>query len=70
LSAAFMSNPASNRVSTKLGYELNGVETRAPRGEPVAAQRFRMTRERWLEVRRPLDVQVSGFEPCRPLLGL
>jgi RimJ/RimL family protein N-acetyltransferase len=70
LSAAFVSNPASNRVSTKLGYEPNGTETKAPRGEPVSAQRFRMTRERWLEVRRPLDVQVSGFDPCRPMLEL
>jgi RimJ/RimL family protein N-acetyltransferase len=70
LSAAFVTNPASNRVSTKLGYELNGVETKAPRDQPVTAQRFRMTRERWLEVRRPLEVRVSGFGACRPMLGL
>jgi RimJ/RimL family protein N-acetyltransferase len=70
LSAAFSDNVASRRVSEKLGYEFDGIMTKAPRGLPVESRRFRLTRERWLEHRRPLDVRVSGFEGCRAMLGL
>jgi RimJ/RimL family protein N-acetyltransferase len=70
LSGAFADNEASQRVSMKLGYEFDGIMTKAPRGEPVASHRFRLTRERWLEHRRPLDVRVTGFDACRPMLGL
>jgi RimJ/RimL family protein N-acetyltransferase len=70
LSAAFADNEASRRVSTKLGYEFDGIVTKAPRGEPIESHRFRLTRDRWLAHRRPLDVNVVGFDTCRPMLGL
>jgi RimJ/RimL family protein N-acetyltransferase len=69
-STAFTDNPKSNGVSLKLGYELNGIETKAPRGVPVIGQRFRLTRERWEQHRAPLEVRVSGVDACRPMLGL
>ena len=69
-SAAYIDNPKSNGVSLKLGYELNGTDTKAPRGVPVTGQRFRLTRERWEQRRIPLDVQVAGLDTCRPLLGI
>jgi RimJ/RimL family protein N-acetyltransferase len=70
LSGAFADNAASQRVSQNLGYEFDGILTKAPRGEPVESHRFRLTRDRWLEHRRAIDVHVTGFEGCRSMLGL
>ena len=71
-SAAFLNNPGSTGVSARLGYELDGTKTSAPRGVPVTSQQFRLTRERWSATRRALaeDVTVSGLAPCLALLGL
>jgi RimJ/RimL family protein N-acetyltransferase len=70
LSAAFADNLASQRVSSKLGYEFDGIVTKAPRGEPVESRRYRLTRDRWRAHRRPIDVRVTGFDDCRAMLGL
>jgi RimJ/RimL family protein N-acetyltransferase len=70
LSGAFADNTASRSVSSKLGYEFDGIVTKAPRGQAVASHRFRLSRERWLAHRHDIDVQVTGFDACRPMLGL
>ncbi|GAB3611568.1 GNAT family protein [Humibacter ginsengiterrae] len=50
-SGAFSDNPASNAVSRKTGYLNDGTEAIAREGTPATLNRFRMPRERWLEVR-------------------
>lgn len=75
-SESFVDNPQSAGVSRAMGYEENGVARFAPRGEPVDAIRWRLTRERFEELRsaghyaRWEPVEIEGLEPCLPLLGL
>ena len=66
--SAWHDNTASQRVSLRLGYEHEGEQLLARRGEPTAHLRFRLTRERWEETRRD-DIALHGLEPCLPLLG-
>jgi RimJ/RimL family protein N-acetyltransferase len=47
VSSAFADNPASNGVSRRLGYELNGTDIRERRGEAAVQNRYRLTRDRW-----------------------
>jgi RimJ/RimL family protein N-acetyltransferase len=68
-SGAFLDNPASLRVSEKVGYQLDGtaVHERRP-GERAVEQRLTLTPETF---RRPSwTVGVDGFEPCRSFFGL
>lgn len=66
-SAAFVDNPASLRVSEKLGYEPDGLERHARRGTAATMRRLRLPRARW----QPRDdVTLTGLEPCLPLFGL
>ena len=68
-SGAFVDNPASNAVSAKVGYQLNGVERRHRRpGELALAQRFRLARPE-LD-RSGVELQVSGVEAFRRFIGL
>ncbi|QVQ52798.1 GNAT family N-acetyltransferase [Spiractinospora alimapuensis] len=67
-SEAFDDNPASLRVSVKLGYEPDGQELRVVRGVKRKGQRFRLTRAAW-ERHRGIEVEMTGVEPCLPLLG-
>jgi len=60
-------NPASARVSEKLGYVVAGESTAAPRGVPVRQRNFRLERARW---RPAFPVEIAGLEPCLPLFGL
>jgi RimJ/RimL family protein N-acetyltransferase len=68
-SGALEGNVSSARVSEKLGYEPAGEEFVSPRGEPVRAERFRLTRARWAGWNRP-PVEIAGLEACLPLFGL
>ena len=68
LSGAFRDNPASSAVSRALGYEDDGWDYRAPRGEAAIADRFRMTRDRWELLRRD-DITIEGLGPCLELFG-
>ncbi|GAA1124158.1 hypothetical protein GCM10009630_22620 [Kribbella jejuensis] len=68
-SDAFIDNHASNRVSEVLGYEPNGTTWDTRRGEVAPIQRWRLTRETWLKTRRD-DIELTGVEPCLPVLGL
>jgi len=68
-SGAFTDNPASLRVSEKLGYLPDGTEVRQRRpGERAVEQRLTLTPR---EFRRPgWDVQVTGLAACRSYFGL
>ncbi|HEY8475156.1 MAG TPA: GNAT family protein [Natronosporangium sp.] len=68
-SSAFTDNQASLAVSRALGYQPNGVDRAAPRGEPRELIRLRLTRERWQE-RRFCQVEISGIDACRDMFGV
>jgi RimJ/RimL family protein N-acetyltransferase len=66
--SAWIDNPASQRVSLRLGYQLDGEQLLARRGEPTRHLRYRLTREAWQSNR--LDgIELHALEPCLPLLG-
>ncbi len=72
-SASYVDNPASIAVSRRNGYRDNGVEQvvrEAVSGKEAVQQlRFRLIREDW-QRHRTVEVQVEGFDRCRPLFGL
>jgi RimJ/RimL family protein N-acetyltransferase len=68
-SGAHLDNPASLRVSEKLGYLQDGVEVHAVRGKPMIARRLRLTRQAW-EQHRTIPVEIIGLAPCLPMFGL
>ena|SRR5438128_2320868 len=68
-SEAFEDNHASNRVSLALGYRPNGTGWGIRKGAAAPMVRYLLTRDRWLERRRD-DINISGLEPCRVMLGL
>ena len=66
--SAWHDNPASQRVSLRLGYEHEGQQLLARRGEPTAHLRFRLTRDAWQ--RNHFDgIEMHALEPCLALLG-
>ncbi len=72
-SSAFVDNPTSHAVSTKLGYEQNGWEYAAPRGERAQLRHYVLTRERWERQQRSdtkRDIEIEGLEQCREMFGL
>jgi RimJ/RimL family protein N-acetyltransferase len=72
ISEAFTDNPASNRISTRLGYALNGTYTIARDGQPATENRYLMTRSMWEarpEALRP-PIKLDGVAPVRELLGI
>ncbi|WP_212823913.1 GNAT family N-acetyltransferase [Catellatospora sp. TT07R-123] len=69
VSAAYLDNPASLRVSAKLGYQPDGIARHAVQGRLRISQRLRLTRQDWQPSTRP-PVTVRGLEPCLPLFGL
>jgi RimJ/RimL family protein N-acetyltransferase len=69
ISAAFSDNPASQRISRKLGYSDNGVERQVSRGRPAIVQRFRLYRQAW-EASDGVPVTIAGLEPCLHMFGL
>lgn len=66
-SEAFADNPASLRVSEKLGYAPDGTATQLRRGEAAVEQRVLLTPETF--VRPDWELQVEGLEGCRHQLG-
>jgi RimJ/RimL family protein N-acetyltransferase len=66
--SAWHDNPASQRVSLRLGYEHEGQQLLARRNEPTPHLRYRLTREAWQ--RNHFDgIELHGLEPCLALLG-
>lgn len=66
-SGAIDGNAASLRVSEKLGYDVAGRSTAAPRGIPVGHTDLELRREDWSA---PFEVEIAGLEPSLPLFGL
>ena len=68
-SDAFTDNQSSNGVSQALGYETNGLTWATRQDEPAQLQRWRLTREKWQEIRR-VDIDLHGVEAALSCLGL
>ncbi len=68
-SGSFLDNPASAAVSRALGYDEDGFEVLAPRGEPKPLIRWRMSAEQWHSRERP-HVEVAGMDRTWDLFGL
>lgn len=66
-SRAFVDNPASLRVSEKIGYRDNGLDHVVRRGERTPMRRMLLVREDF--VPGP-PITVAGAEPLRALIGL
>jgi RimJ/RimL family protein N-acetyltransferase len=66
--SAWLDNQASQRVSRRLGYEQEGRQLLARRGEPTPHLRFRLTREAWQRNRFD-GIDIHNLEPCLALLG-
>jgi RimJ/RimL family protein N-acetyltransferase len=66
-SGAFLDNPASLRVSEKLGYRRDGIDLCARRGERAENARLLLTPDTF--VRPAWTLQVEGAEPCLATLG-
>ena len=68
-SSAFLDNPASLRVSEKLGYRPDGIQVRERRPGERAVNRRLLLEPQWF--RRPdWTLRVAGLDACRPALGL
>ncbi len=66
-SSAFADNPASLRVSEKLGYRCDGTATEVRRS--VRSEDVRLVVDAADLVRPPWDLVVDGVDACRGLLG-
>ncbi|MFB9830788.1 GNAT family N-acetyltransferase [Actinoallomurus acaciae] len=69
VSSAFATNPASQAVSRKLGYQPDGLDRRLVRGAMVIDCRMRLTRAAW-ERHRTIPVSIDGLAPCLPMFGI
>jgi RimJ/RimL family protein N-acetyltransferase len=70
ITSAWHDNHASLGVSRALGYLPNGEMLHAHPGRVDILLHLRLRRADWLASGFGDDIQVSGFEPCRPLFGL
>lgn len=66
---AWSDNTASNRVSAKLGYRMDGSKRETRRGESATVNRFLRTREDFEQYHPKWTMEVDGLESCLPLLG-
>ncbi|MFD3757653.1 GNAT family N-acetyltransferase [Streptomyces sp. NPDC058622] len=67
-SAAMTDNAGSLRVSEKLGYRPDGLETVSVRGTARTLRRLRLDRADW-EAHRTVPVELAGLDGCRGLFG-
>ncbi len=67
-SGAFEDNPASLRVSKKLGYEENGSRIHNREGHPAREVVLAMTQERW-QAQRRTDIEIEGLDACLDWFG-
>ncbi|MDJ0464447.1 GNAT family protein [Streptomyces sp. H27-C3] len=68
-SAAMTDNPASLRVSQKLGYQEDGLTVISVQGRARTLRRLRLSRGDW-ETHRTVPVETTGLAPCRELFGI
>ncbi|MCA1839400.1 MAG: GNAT family N-acetyltransferase [Actinomycetota bacterium] len=67
-SSAWADNEQSIGVSASIGYETDGTDEAAPRGEVVDVVRFKLTKQAWLASSRP-EVEIVGLEGCIDMFG-
>jgi len=67
---AFDDNHPSLSVTRKLGYEPNGAFAHARQGRRADTLRYRMSRAHFLAHVRRNDVEITGQESVRELLGI
>jgi RimJ/RimL family protein N-acetyltransferase len=70
VTSAWHDNHASLGVSRSLGYQPNGESYLMRDGRPDVLTHLMMKRDGWLAGGLAQQVEVGGFEPCRPLFGL
>lgn len=68
-SSAMTDNSGSLRVSEKLGYRPDGLETVVVRGAARTLRRLRLDRDGW-EAHRTVPVELHGLEPSLALFGV
>lgn len=66
---AWADNAASLGVTMALGYRFQGARRSLRRDEPDDLHGYRMTRDHFDTIRRD-DIEITGIEPVRRLLGL
>ncbi|MGQ0772962.1 MAG: GNAT family N-acetyltransferase [Pseudonocardiales bacterium] len=66
-SGAFTDNPASQRVSERLGYRTDGSRVHVRRGERTVEIRLALERQDF--VRPQWSLEVEGLDGCQKLLG-
>jgi RimJ/RimL family protein N-acetyltransferase len=66
-SAAYFDNPASLRLSEKLGYRTDGTATFARRGASATEIRLLLTAEQF--IRPGWTLEVEGLDSCREMLS-
>lgn len=70
VTSARRDNDASLAVSSRVGYQDNGISLNASRSGLTELQHMRLTRAEWRSSGRGASVIVSGLEPCLPWFGL
>lgn len=70
ISSAWQDNHASLGVSRALGYLDNGETLHRHDDRLDVLTHLRLTREDWQARTDRPPVEITGFEPCRPLFGL
>ncbi|GAB3911819.1 putative succinyl-CoA transferase [Microlunatus endophyticus] len=68
LTAALVDNPASIGVSTRLGYQPNGVVRSRVRSGWEYEQQFVLDVDGWSQ-RRSIETEISGLDECIDLFG-
>jgi RimJ/RimL family protein N-acetyltransferase len=70
ISSAWHDNHGSLGVSRALGYQPNGESLHARDGGVDRMVHLRVLRADWTAAGLGKDVDIDGFEPCRPLFGV
>jgi RimJ/RimL family protein N-acetyltransferase len=70
MSSAWHDNHASLGVSRSLGYQPNGESYHRRDSSADILNHLMIKRGAWLAGGLATQVEVTGFEPCRPLFGL
>jgi len=68
LSVVRQGNDASQAICQKFGFEHDGTQLNAVRGEQAVSDRYRLSHERW-ELFRSIDVRLSGVAAALPMIG-
>ena len=68
--AAFEDNAPSLGVTRKLGYQPNGVDRSARRGEAGELHKYLMTRRHFIDHVQRHDITIRGDAGARELLGI